>query len=496
MMSSRIAGIVVRQNTTCSAESIVRSFSVPSTSCMQQMEHEVDVHGLMTAGQPTPASHPYLLQEGDIQPGISKEEFSSRRKEFARRMDPGSFAIVGSSPTTFMSGIIPYPYRPNAGFQYLTGSIQPDMMAIIEYTGHFTLYCADPSDMRDTWTGALASRDACREFFGADEVHYVSELPFRLKRLVANQTHKKIYIDLSEDTRRLLSAEQWQHALGVVNAVKDTHTILSHNAILHSMRWKKSDAEIRLMRESANIAAHAMIRCMQATSHRTTEHELSALFEYTCRSKGAQRMAYPPVVGSGPDACTIHYSRNDKKLDENSMVLMDAGCEYYGYCSDVTRTWPVGGRFTGPMKDVYEAVHEAHQHLVQQCTPGKTLREIHAKSIDLLSKGLRSLACTSTLESALIGNSYRTFYPHSVGHWLGMDTHDCPAVSHDLPLEPNVTLTIEPGIYIPDTPKYGHFRGIGVRIEDDICTTETGADVLSCSVPTDIPSIERIMTTD
>jgi len=459
---------------------------------MQEVDHAKEA-GLMTAGQPTSATHPNLLQKGEIQPGITMREFEDRRKRFADRMDPGSFAIIGSSPTTYMSGIIPYPYRPNAGFQYLTGIIQPDMIATIDSTGHFTLYCPNPSDMRDTWTGALASKDAGREAFGANEVHYVSELPFRLQKLASEQIRKTIYIDMNEDSRRLLTAEQWQHAMQVVQSVKDTHTILSYNAILHSMRWKKSPAEIQLMRQSSQVASNAMIRCIEATSARTTEHELSALFEYVCRSQGAQRMAYPPVVASGPDACTIHYSRNDKELDENSMILMDAGCEYYGYCSDVTRTWPVGGRFLGPMRDVYQAVHEAHQHLLQQCKPGRTLREIHMLSVDLLKQGLRSLSCTSVLESILVANSYRTFYPHSVGHWLGMDTHDCPAVSHELPLEPNVTLTIEPGIYIPDKAEYGHYRGIGVRIEDDVCITEDGADVLSKSVPTDIPSIEQIM---
>lgn len=470
-----------------------RWFSL-QTSYDQQTENAEDLgNHVMVAGQPTPASHPYILNKKELQPGISMEEFSSRRKRFADQMDPGSIAIVGSSPTTYMSGIIPYPYRPNSSFQYLTGITQPDMLGTIDASGHFILYCADPSDFRDTWTGALASKDAAKEAFGADEVFYVSELPYRLNRSIEEQKNKIVYLDLNEDTRKLMAADQWQHALGIVSKVKDTHTILSYNAILHAMRWKKSEAEIDLMRRSAQISATSMMDCMRTTSPETTEHDLSALFEYKCRIQGAQRMAYPPVVASGPDACTIHYSRNDKRLDQHSMVLMDAGCEYYGYCSDVTRTWPVSGIFEGPSKDVYQAVYEAHQHLLQECRPGKTLREIHTLSIDLLQQGLRSLACTSTLQSILISRSYRKFYPHSVGHWLGMDTHDCPAVSHDVPLEPQVTLTIEPGLYIPNTKEHGHFKGIGVRIEDDICITKDGAEVLSDRVPTDISSIEQII---
>jgi Xaa-Pro aminopeptidase len=253
------------------------------------------------------------------------------------------------------------------------------------------------------------------------------------------------------------------------------------------MRWKKSEAELALMRRSAGIAAEAMTMCMSATNRSgatSSEHELSALFEYECRTRGAQRMAYPPVVASGSDATTIHYSRNDKQLVPGDLLLVDAGCEYYGYCSDVTRTWPVGGRFEGANRDVYEAVLETHAALLRACVPGNTLRQLHHMSVDMLRDALRSLG---------LEGDYKTFYPHSVGHWLGMDTHDAPSVSHDLPLEDGVTLTIEPGLYIPDDPRYGHYRGIGVRIEDDVLIRNGGGcDVLSASAPCGPDEIERL----
>jgi len=446
----------------------------------------------MIVGQPTPETHPYLLQPGEIQPGISSDEFQNRRQVFANQMESGGIAIVGSSPTTYMSGIIPYPYRPNSCFQYLTGIIQPDILATIGSNGHFTVYCPDPSEFRDTWNGSLLSKEAALQVFGADEAFYVSEMPRQLHKALSQS--QQLYLDLNANTTHLMSADHWRHALSLINEVRENHSIVSLDPIVHRMRWKKSKAEIALMEISASIAAEGIIDCMKNTSNDTTEHHLSALFEYHCRAKGAQRMSYPPVVGSGPDACTIHYSRNDKRLQDGTMVLMDAGCEYYGYCSDVTRTWPISGNFEGAQKDVYQAVFEAHQSLLAECKPGNTLRKLHSMSVDMLQQGLRSLACTSALQSLFISKTYRKFYPHSVGHWLGLDTHDCPAVSHDLPMEPGVILTIEPGLYIPDEVAYGHFRGIGVRIEDDVCIQETGpAHILSSGVPCEMKEIESLI---
>ncbi|KAI8113432.1 hypothetical protein M9435_003434 [Picochlorum sp. BPE23] len=467
------------------------------TSSTSAMWHNVDfqqqqtVGGTMLAGQPTPETHPYLMSPGDVQPGISGDEFRQRRRAFSNAMEPGSLAVLGSAPMAYMSGIIPYPYRPNSDHQYLTGIVQPDTLATIDSEGVFTVYCPDPSEFRDTWTGPLMSREAAKEFIGADEVHYVSEIPNHLARQV--NAAQRLYLDVHANTPQLLSADHWRHALGVIHKC-GTKTVSSLNSILHTIRWKKSESEIAHMSRSANIAAQAMMECMRSTRPGVSEHTLSALFEYQCRLQGAQRMSYPPVVGSGPDACTIHYSRNDKRMEENTLVLMDAGCEYFGYCSDVTRTWPIHGTFDGPGRDVYETVYEIHQTLLEQCKPGNTLRELHRMSINLIQKGLKSLSSRRGVHS-LVDNraSYRTFYPHSVGHWLGLDTHDCSGVSHDMPLESGVILTIEPGIYIPDDSMFGEYRGIGVRIEDDVCITDDGPLVLSSQIPTKATDIERIM---
>ena len=455
------------------------------------------------AGQPTCETHPELLAEKEVQPGITNEEFCARRQRFADQLAPGSLAILGAGPTQYMSGIIPYPYRPNSCFQYLTGIIQPDTLATIDSSGRFVVYTPDESEFRNTWTGPLMDTRAAMEVFGADDAYVVSEIGTRLKRAI--QSSRALYLDLNASAAHLATADHWRLALQVMQELQDeARPVHGFNSIIHRMRWKKSAAEVALMRTSAQVAAEAMTACMVATGQRSSrsarsEHDVSALFEYECRVRGAQRMAYPPVVAAGADATTIHYSRNDKVLrpESRDLLLVDAGCEYYGYCSDVTRTWPVSGRFEGAHRDVYQAVYETHAALLRSVRPGVTLRQLHHMSVDLLRDALRSLGLSGHAMIGPSANDYRIFYPHSVGHWLGLDTHDSASVSHDLPLDDGVCLTIEPGLYIPDEDRYGHFRGIGVRIEDDVLFVadgrEGGAEVLSATCPTSVEEIESLL---
>ena len=289
------------------------------------------------AGQPTSETHPELLRDKEVQPGITNEEFRSRRRRFADQLAPGSVAVLGASPTQYMSGIIPYPYRPNSCFQYLTGIIQPDTLATIDSSGRFVVYAPDESEFRNTWTGALMDTRAAIEVFEADDAYNVSEIKTRLKRSVQDST--ALYLDLNASAAHLATAEHWRLALQVVQDLKDeARPVHGLNSIIHRMRWKKSDAEVALMRTSARVAAESMAACMRHTkdakdAKAISEHDISALFEFECRIRGAQRMAYPPVVASGADATTIHYSRNDKVLrpESGELLLVDAGCEYYGY---------------------------------------------------------------------------------------------------------------------------------------------------------------------
>jgi Xaa-Pro aminopeptidase len=226
------------------------------------------------------------------------------------------------------------------------------------------------------------------------------------------------------------------------------------------------------------------------------EREISSLFEFLCKVEGAQRMPYPQVVAGGNNACTIHYSNNNKKVFEGEMVLMDAGCDFHGYVSDITRTWPIGGKFTEPQREVYEHVLEAHQKCLELCVEGATLRDIHKTSVTLLSRALSKLGIVQkSTRDVIMQGLYKPYYPHSIGHWLGMDTHDVHTVSAIKPFEVGTVLTVEPGLYLPRNNQEipAQYRGIGIRLEDDILVTSDGPDVLSGALPIKCEDVEAIV---
>ncbi|KAK9822676.1 hypothetical protein WJX81_007251 [Elliptochloris bilobata] len=455
------------------------------------------VHPAVT-GQPTWLTHPELLAEGELAPGLSGAEFSDRRARLARLLPPGGVAVVPGSAKTYRTGAIPYPYRQDADFLYLTGITQQAVAVISAPStpgeARYTLFVPKGSLERERWDGASLNCEAAVGVFGADEAYPVSELETRLGALLAGST----CVVYDSDADR--SSPAWQAAalraalqLALGQLPEERVQPLRH--YLHPLRWVKSAAELALLRKSAAISAAAMARCLRLTREGVSESVLAATFEYECRVRGAQHMAYPQVVGSGLDACTIHYSRNDKMAQDGDLLLMDAGNEYYGYCSDVTRTWPVSGAFSPQQRDVYEVVRDTHRQCVAACQPGATLRQIHQLSVRLLCDGLAQLRVFPGLSpDTLAGGAYQTVYPHSVGHWLGLDTHDTAAVGYDRPLRPGVTLTVEPGLYLPpDSIRFGRFAGIGVRIEDDVVVSQAGPEVLSASVPADAEEVERLV---
>ncbi|KAK9811610.1 hypothetical protein WJX72_006911 [[Myrmecia] bisecta] len=440
----------------------------------------------IVAGQPIPETHPELFAEGELLPGVSGNEFADRRRRLSELLSPGSVAVIPAAPVQFMAGAIPYPYRQDADFLYLTG-IQQQAVAVIESAasgGVYTLFV--PQSEKAQWDGARMNCDAAVDVFGADDAYPMTELARRLHPIV-NNASAVLYEASSgggvvhREVRQLYAAME----AGQVKALRAT---------LHQMRWRKSLTEVNMMRASASASAGAMLRCMQQSRPGVHEQQLAASFEYDCKVAGAQRMAYPLVVAGGVDACTIHYTRNDKRVEDGSVLLMDAGCELHGYASDVTRTWPVTGRFSSAQRDLYEVVLDTHRQCIEACRPGATLRSIHQLSVTLLSQGLAQLRIFGNMSgSHIMSNTYRTAYPHSVGHWLGMDTHDTSSVSHDTPLEPGVVLTVEPGLYIPDEERYGRFAGVGVRIEDDVAVTAGAPEVLSAGVPVAAEDVERVV---
>ncbi|KAK2079223.1 hypothetical protein QBZ16_002914 [Prototheca wickerhamii] len=420
-----------------------------------------------------------LLGPGELAPGISAAEFQERRRRLAAAMPRDSVAVLPATATAYMTGVIPYPHRQDADFLYLTGLDQPGSVAVVHgQTGELTLFVPTPDATRELWDGARVSAAAAASEFGASEVHLMRDLPRLLPDLLRGT--RAVYYDADKHAKGELG--RWApRELGFAEA---THRPL-RGADARAALEKRA-----LMARSAAVAEAGLLAAMRADRAGSPgERHLAADFEARCRRAGAARLAYPSVVASGADACTIHYSRNDKPLRDGDLLLFDGGCELHGYCSDVTRTWPLGGAFSPAQRDAYDLVHGVQAALLAWCRPGMTLRQLHERSVRLVCEGLVDLRLAPSLPLARA--AYRAFYPHSVGHWLGMDTHDTPSVSHDRPLEPGVHLTIEPGLYVPDDERFGALAGIGVRIEDVVRINDTAeCTVLSQSMPTDAQSIE------
>lgn len=451
-----------------------------------------DASSRIVPGQPTPLTHPQLLPPGEVTPGISAAEYGQRRNTLASLMPANSFAIVPGAAAQYMVGLIPHPFRQDADFRYLTGVLQKNLIAVFESScrgGQFTLFVPDEDIQREAWEAAPISCRAAVELFGADKAHPISQFGVRMQHMVA--TASSVLLDVDGHKGQL------PRSTPALRKAMDLGQTKPIESLLHRMRWEKSDAEIKLMQASASATAAAMKECMQLSRPGVQEHQLAALFEYRCKLAGAQRNSFPSVVATGADALVIHYLRNDKALLDGQLLLMDAGCERYGYSSDVTRCWPVNGRFSPEQAAVYQIVQEVHRRCVDYCQPGHTLRELHNLSIQLLSEGLAELGvCGNMSPGAIARDAYSTFYPHSVGHYLGGDVHDTASIGHDKPFQPGIVLAVEPALYIPDDPeKYGSLAGIGIRLEDDVHISAQGPIILSKDVPLAMSEVEDLVGT-
>ncbi|CAI7827405.1 unnamed protein product, partial [Closterium sp. NIES-54] len=476
-----------------------------------------------------------MLGPNDILPAVTASEFAARRRAVMSRLPRGSVLVVGAAPVRYMAGIVPFPYRPDSDLIYLTGCWHPGVVAVIESDGgsgsgaagggkggeggerdvHFTLFLPRQRADMEVWDGRALDPPAATAFFKPDRAVFVDALNEYLllaqQRISAHRLSSSSSLPSSYSSDRSPPPRFYcDHranrdliaTVPVLAAELATGRLLSSRSALDEQRWIKSEAEQRLMRRAAEITAEAFLTAMRQSAAVATgrggaaaggsgssasceeghmggslphEGHISALIEFECKRRGAQRFAYPPVVAGGSSGCIVHYLRNDKPVQPGEALLVDAGCEYFGYASDITRVWPPFGRFSSAQRAVYEAVREAMVECIAMCRPGATLRDIHQHSVISLSSALVQLGVCQGSAQQVARGAFRQFYPTSVGHWLGLDTHDCASVSSFQPLKPGVVLTIEPGLYLPDidqVPK--HLRGIGVRIEDDILITADG----------------------
>ncbi|KAJ0980570.1 hypothetical protein J5N97_008825 [Dioscorea zingiberensis] len=439
---------------------------------------------IVDIGQPTSLSHPQLLAEWEITPGISCDEYISRRKRLLELLPEKSLAIIASAPVKMMTDVVPYPFRQDADYLYITGCTQPGGVAVLSDEHGLCMFMPDSVPEDVTWQGQIAGTDAAVDYFKADKAFPMSKMPEILPGIISQAP--KVYHNVKTSLPSYTEFEAFRK-LDHNNKVKD----LSY--ITHELRWVKSSSEVNLMRQSASIACQSLLQTMLLSRTSPEESKLAAKVEYECKMRGAQRMAFHPVVGGGANASVIHYSRNDQKIRAGELVLMDIGCEFHGYLSDLTRTWPPCGSFSSAQESLYDLILETNKECVKLCKPGVSIQQIHNFSVQMLRRGLGKMGI---LKDSSI-HSYHKLNPTSIGHYLGMDVHDSATVKNDRALQPGVVITIEPGVYIPsscDVPE--RYQGIGIRIEDEVLITETGHEVLTGSMPKEISDIVTLMNFD
>ncbi|MBI3375752.1 MAG: aminopeptidase P N-terminal domain-containing protein [Betaproteobacteria bacterium] len=425
--------------------------------------------------------------------------YAGRRSRLLQSMGAG-VAVVPTAPERTRNRDSYYPYRFDSYFYYLTGFAEPEAVLVLVAgdTPRSILFCREKHEERETWDGFRYGPQAARERFGLDEARPIGELDEALASLLGDQP-TLFYAPGAEsewDARvmRWLNAVRAQTRTGI-SAPAQIHDI---RVLLDEMRLVKDAAEIDTMRRAATISARAHRRAMRFARPGRREFEIEAELLHEFRSRGAQFPAYWPIVASGASACVLHYRDNSATLDDGDLLLIDAGCELDGYAADITRTFPVNGRYSGAQRAAYELVLAAQAAAIVQVRPGNAWNAPHDAAVRVLAQGMLELKLLSgSLDEVLETESYRRFYMHRTGHWLGLDVHDAGEYKHGgnwRALAPGMTLTVEPGIYIRaahDVPE--DFHDIGIRIEDDVLVTDSGCEVLTRETPKSIADIEALM---
>ena len=433
-------------------------------------------------------------------------EYQQRREKLMAKIGNGT-AIFRSAPMTVMHNDVEYTYRQDSDFFYLTGFNEPQAVAVLtpHHPEHrFVLFVQPKNREKEVWTGYLCGVDAAKEIYGADAAYPIAELDEKLPQYL--EKADRIYYHLGRD--RTFNDKILTHYQSLLRTypkrgigptgIEDTGTILS------SMRLVKSQPELQLMRQAADIAVEAHNRAREFTAPGRYEYEIQAEIEHTFKLRGGMGPAYPSIVASGVNACVLHYIENHRQMQDQELLLIDAGCAYGYYNSDITRTFPVGGKFTPEQKTLYEIVLEAQKQAIAQVKPGNTFNAIHDAAVRVITEGLVELGILKgEIDKLIEEEKYKPYYMHRTSHWLGLDVHDVGVYQHgeDKPqiLQAGQVLTVEPGIYIvPDTklaedqPETDpRWVGIGIRIEDDVLVTPTGHEVLTAGVPKEVAEVER-----
>ncbi|KAK9318101.1 peptidase M24, structural domain-containing protein [Lipomyces starkeyi] len=446
-------------------------------------------------GQPTFETRPHMLKEGELTPGISALEYHFRRHKLIEQLPVGAAAILVGNELKYRSGAVFYEFHQNPDFFYLSGFNEPRAVMVIEkpfendYTFH--LYVQPKDERKELWEGPRTGVDGALEMFNADEAGDIKFIRKYLDDIIARAG--SIYMDIAPGNSEIASffhphvrrGTMEVNILELIKHHKKETTLCPLTRIVQSLRAVKSEAELKVMQKAGKISGRAITRAYGRRF--TKEADLNAYLDYAFRIGGCEKSAYVPVVAGGKNALGIHYTRNDDILNDGEMVLIDAGGQYGGYCADISRAWPVNGKFTEPQKDLYHAVLNVQKECIKLATTSNSLESIHRSSVDLFAVELRNIGFDTSLSEI---NSI--LYPHYVGHHLGLDVHDCPEQPRRQNLNSGNVITIEPGIYVPvDNPKFPkHFRGIGIRIEDNVYIHDDSPIVTSGEAAKEIKDVE------
>ena len=433
---------------------------------------------------------------------IPKAEYARRRKALMEQMEPNSIAILPAAAVAIRNRDVEHVYRQDSDFQYLSGFPEPEAVIVLipgrEY-GEYVLFCRERNPERELWDGLRAGQDGAMREYGADDAFPITDIDDILPGLIEGRD--RVYSSMGSNP------EFDRHVMEWINVIRSKAHLgaqppkefVALDHLLHDMRLYKSATEVKVMREAAQISARAHVRAMQASRAGLYEFSLEAELDYEFRKGGAKMPAYGSIVASGRNACILHYQENDAPLRDGDLVLIDAGCEIDCYASDITRTFPVSGKFSAEQKAIYEVVLKSQEAAFAAIKPGNHWNQAHEATVRVITEGLVELGLLrGAVDELIAAEAYKAFYMHRAGHWLGMDVHDVGEYKVGgewRVLEAGMALTVEPGIYVsPDNQAVAKkWRGIGVRIEDDVVVTKKGCEILTGDVPKTVAEIEALM---
>ncbi|OAG34586.1 hypothetical protein AYO21_11280 [Fonsecaea monophora] len=445
-------------------------------------------------GQPVHETHPHLLQPGELTPGITAQEYADRRTRLAAKLPDKAIAIIAAADLQFRSGSVFYEFHQDPDFLYLTGFNEPEALAVIGKdptgTDHtFHLFVREKDPKAEIWDGARSGTQAAKDVFNADETGDISRLKKVLPDLVGEAS--QVYTDItSPDTNRsalqrfLFGASRKATEFAELIESRKVHRL---RPMMNDLRAFKSAAEIELMRIAGRASGRAHTDAMRKAW--TREKQLDSYLRHRFITNGCDTSAFEPVVAGGKNALGIHYVRNDDVLQDDELVLVDGGGKYGGYIADITRTWPVGGKFSDAQRDLYQAVLTVQRSLISLCrgSANMSLDKLHNIAEEYLSNELRQIGFDMS------SKAIESLFPHHLSHYIGLDVHDTVGYTRKVVLQEGHCITIEPGIYVPDNERWPkHFRNMGVRIEDSVSIQEDSPFVLTTEAVKEIVDIEAL----